>query len=233
MKKAIHSFLLIILMIILTMGLVGGTCVPEEAVYIDNPGVEDPEICATFEEVSQPYLDLYGEPESVEEYAVGIEYYYVEWWWNSQGFMVCFVQTASDNYTWSVEHNSDWITLEEVAQLYVDLYGESYYWNGNTVSEFLVCYSWFWDDEVLTVTFYEDDGGNWRFLYEKWWSVSESIALREKYSDYPLIVIDVVSYVLHYRKYVDWYYYSGRVITFWGITISARWYPWEVVENRN
>lgn len=58
----------------------------------------------TFEEVSQPYFDQYGSPEDVYEYK-SADYHSIDWWWWSQGFMVCFVTSTYDNvYGWTVDH---------------------------------------------------------------------------------------------------------------------------------
>jgi len=49
-----------------------------------------PEMFDSFEEVSQPYLDQYGEPEHAAECFSYNSYHYVEWWWYSIDFMVRF-----------------------------------------------------------------------------------------------------------------------------------------------
>ena len=57
----------------------------------------------TFEEVSQPYLDQYGQPEDVYEYKTP-DYWSIEWWWWSQGFEVTFLWTTYDDiYGWVVD----------------------------------------------------------------------------------------------------------------------------------
>ena len=48
----------------------------------------------TFEEVSQPYLDTYGEPEEVSKYT-SASYSTVDWWW-TKGFEVTFLDSAYD-----------------------------------------------------------------------------------------------------------------------------------------
>lgn len=144
MKK----ILMMILILILAMGLCGGTCVPENVILeveaeiitpiIDDPIMddpedpiiddpEDPEVPITgdsFEDLSRAYLGLYGEPERVNDWYEGSEFYYVEWWWDFQGIQVCFMQTDFNNYNWLIDHNSEWITLRETIQSYEDFYGE-------------------------------------------------------------------------------------------------------------
>ena len=56
------------------------------------------DIYHSFTEVSQPYLDQYGPPEDIEEFISG-DYHSIDWWWWSQGFMVCFVDSPYDS-TW-------------------------------------------------------------------------------------------------------------------------------------
>lgn len=95
MKKFIILIILIILFI---------ACEPfevEEFEYELPPYI-------TFEEISQPYLDQYGQPEEIIEYKSD-NYYSIDWWWWSQQFMVCFVETSYDNvYGWTVDHTYLW-----------------------------------------------------------------------------------------------------------------------------
>lgn len=64
----------------------------------------DPGPYITFEEVSQQYLDQYGQPEDVYEY-ISDDYHSIDWWWWSKGFMVCFVESTYDDvYGWTVDH---------------------------------------------------------------------------------------------------------------------------------
>jgi len=50
----------------------------------------------TFEQVSQPYLDQYGQPEDVYEHE-SPNYHSIGWWWWSQGFKVNFLWTTYDD----------------------------------------------------------------------------------------------------------------------------------------
>lgn len=235
---------IILLIALMVSALCFWGCPSAPTINILGPEVEKPlpeNGYLSFAEVSQPYLEQYGEPEKIYEYADTNEFCYVEYWWDSQGFMVCFVQTASDDYSWSVYHNSEWITLEEVLQPYLDLYGAYYDYNGKTGVNPSMFYNWRWDDEMLTAAFYEDDDVNWKFAYEKWWSLSESTALIQYYLDtYGELLSSangsaVVPYFLNYKYYVECRWWaSGLIVTFWGISsVGGKWYCWEVVENRN
>jgi len=51
----------------------------------------------TFDEVSQPYFDRYGQPEDVYTYDSG-NYQSVSWWWWSKGFNVDFVRIDWTNW---------------------------------------------------------------------------------------------------------------------------------------
>ncbi|MBA7524297.1 hypothetical protein ES705_16434 [subsurface metagenome] len=56
------------------------------------------------EEVQQPYLDKYGDPEEVNEY-ISDDYHSIDWWWYSKGFMVNFLWSMySDVHGWEVDH---------------------------------------------------------------------------------------------------------------------------------
>ena len=91
----------------------------------DNEIVEEnPVEYLSFDEVSQPYLDLYGIPEATIDWYEALDFYYIEWYWYSKGYMVSFVQTTSNNFTWSVYHNSEWVTFEDILQTYLNQYGE-------------------------------------------------------------------------------------------------------------
>ncbi len=58
----------------------------------------------TFNEVSQPYRNKYGDPEEVNKYD-SEDYHVVDWWWWSQGFMVSFSNTEYDDVNgWKVDH---------------------------------------------------------------------------------------------------------------------------------
>ena len=70
----------------------------------DFMGVTSSSAPATFDEVSQPYLDQYGQPEDVYKYDSG-DYHTVDWWWWSQGFMVGFANTPYDGIDgWAVDN---------------------------------------------------------------------------------------------------------------------------------
>ncbi|MBT3202596.1 MAG: hypothetical protein HN350_22070 [Phycisphaerales bacterium] len=47
----------------------------------------------TFSQISQPFLDQYGQPEEVSEYN-SANYHSIDWWWWSRGFEVTFLCTA-------------------------------------------------------------------------------------------------------------------------------------------
>lgn len=56
----------------------------------------------TFENVSQPYLDLYGPPEETSEYNTS-GYHTVDWWWWSLGHQVTFADIEGDGVNgWTV-----------------------------------------------------------------------------------------------------------------------------------
>ena len=58
----------------------------------------------TFAEVSQPYLDQYGQPEEVTEY-ISSDYHTIDWWWWTKGFMVGFANTPYDGIDgWAVDN---------------------------------------------------------------------------------------------------------------------------------
>ncbi len=91
MKKVIYSFLLMFLLI--------------PACYVDDLNDwEPPEYNPiSFETVSQPYLDKYGQPEDVYEYDSSC-YHTIDWWWWSQGFEVTFIDTCYDDIDgWAVD----------------------------------------------------------------------------------------------------------------------------------
>jgi len=57
----------------------------------------------TFEQISQPYIDKYGEPEEVNEY-FSIDYWSIDWWWWSKGIEVTFLDTEyDDTFGWIVD----------------------------------------------------------------------------------------------------------------------------------
>jgi len=59
---------------------------------------------ASFEDVSAPYLEEYGSPESISGYS-STGYHSIDWWWWSRGVMVCFVTTSNDGvYGWYVNY---------------------------------------------------------------------------------------------------------------------------------
>jgi len=69
-----------------------------------DPMEYDSPVWITFEEVSQSYLENYGTPEEETIYS-SESYNSVNWWWWSQGFMVCFVSSTYDDvYGWKVDH---------------------------------------------------------------------------------------------------------------------------------
>ncbi len=88
MKKI--TILLIVLTVIITfLGCTYDSIEFDE--YIPSPFI-------TFEEVSQPYLDLYGTPEDIYTYDSNSgDYHAVDWWWWSKGFEVSFSNTPYDD----------------------------------------------------------------------------------------------------------------------------------------
>ncbi len=73
MKRVIYSFLLILI-------LIPGCYTEDLEPFVYEPSPDE----ITFEEVSQPYLDQYGQPEDVYEYDSSC-YHTIDWWWWSQG----------------------------------------------------------------------------------------------------------------------------------------------------
>lgn len=64
---------------------------------------ENDEDYTTFEEVSDPYLEMYGEPEDKYSY-YSSDYDSVDWWWWSQGVNITFVNSTYDDiYGWYVD----------------------------------------------------------------------------------------------------------------------------------
>jgi len=58
----------------------------------------------TFQEVSQPFLDKYGEPELTDRY-LSSTYQSITWYWLSRKFAVMFAQNARANFgQWYVDH---------------------------------------------------------------------------------------------------------------------------------
>ncbi|KKM17171.1 hypothetical protein LCGC14_1678440 [marine sediment metagenome] len=58
----------------------------------------------TFEEVSQPYIELYGQPEDIYKYD-SADYHTVDWWWWTKGIMVGFANTPYDGVDgWAVDN---------------------------------------------------------------------------------------------------------------------------------
>ncbi|HDY89047.1 MAG TPA: hypothetical protein ENH82_13155 [bacterium] len=69
-----------------------------------QPADPPPIVYISFDDVSQSYLDQYGLPEEISEY-YSADYWSVDWWWWSQGFMVNFLNTTYDNISgWTVDH---------------------------------------------------------------------------------------------------------------------------------
>lgn len=80
--------------------------IPEEVIEsAETVEIEEPAeiVIITFEEVSRPYLDEYGEAESVTEYISG-DYHIIDWWWWTQGFEVSFINSPYDyTHGWRVD----------------------------------------------------------------------------------------------------------------------------------
>ncbi|HUV09001.1 MAG TPA: hypothetical protein VMX75_14810, partial [Spirochaetia bacterium] len=71
-----------------------------------------------FEEVSQPYLDQYGQPDETSGSGGSI------WWtWDlvDRMFTVFFYEDYNGN--WKVANEEYWYTFEHVSQPYLDQYG--------------------------------------------------------------------------------------------------------------
>jgi uncharacterized repeat protein (TIGR02543 family) len=61
----------------------------------------------TFEEVSQPYLGIYGPPEETSTYTSGA-YQSIDWWWWSLGHEVTFLNSPYDDVNgWIVDSTYD------------------------------------------------------------------------------------------------------------------------------
>jgi len=57
----------------------------------------------SFNDVSQPYLNRYGQPEDTSTFTSG-NYQVIDWWWWSKGFMVSFINSPYDNTNgWRVD----------------------------------------------------------------------------------------------------------------------------------
>ena len=63
----------------------------------------------TFEEVSAPYMEEYGEPEKVEYYEYE-EFEAISWIWFSQGFQVIFINFKNGG-GWYVDVTFSWEML--------------------------------------------------------------------------------------------------------------------------
>ena len=58
----------------------------------------------TFEAVSRPYLDFYGDPEETTE-DNSHDYTTITWWWWTEGFSVTFINSPNDEVIgWTVDH---------------------------------------------------------------------------------------------------------------------------------
>ena len=58
----------------------------------------------TFEEVSQPYLDQYGDPEEIDAF-YSVDWWTIDWWYWNQGLMVAFLNSNYDDTNgWTVNH---------------------------------------------------------------------------------------------------------------------------------
>ena len=88
------------IIIVLSLALAGCSFdVPE---YVPEY-VPDPIPAITFEQASQPYLDLYGYPEEINRYDSG-SYHMVDWWYWSIGFEVSFIDSPYDDTNgWKVD----------------------------------------------------------------------------------------------------------------------------------
>ena len=79
---------------------------PEEptTTEVEQPQEPIPIVYISFDDVSQAYLNQYGQPEEVSEY-YSADYWSIDWWWWSKGFMVNFLNTSYDNISgWTVDH---------------------------------------------------------------------------------------------------------------------------------
>ncbi len=186
-------------MLLLTSIFIGCPSAPYEP--IDNENIPD-DSYITFDEVSQSYLDLYGEPEKIENWYEALDFYYVEWWWKTQGIMVCFVQTSSNNFRWSIDHISEWIALEEVVQPYIDLYGEPFS-KGTYYGEMIII--WGLDknnetEEMLTVKLIQENPiADWIILSELNWVrplLLSQLFLIDLYGE-PLIEVETKDGYIH------------------------------------
>ncbi len=74
------------------------SCVPAIDPYPPEPTGRE----ITFAEISQPYLDRYGQPEDADTYTSG-NYMVTDWWWWTQGFNVTFSNNEYDSVNgWTV-----------------------------------------------------------------------------------------------------------------------------------
>ena len=143
-----RKILLVVLMVILALGLLGATCEPH----------------ITFEEVSQPYLDKYGEPDDKTEVAC---YVYWDWDLGDKMLTVCFFNgSIYDGDWWEVSSEDFWYTFEQISQPYLDQYGSP--------------------EDV-----YEYYSSDWWSITWWWWSKGFSVDfLRSTYDDVRGWVVD-------------------------------------------
>ena len=89
-------------------------CVAALVVVGCSHEIEEP---ISFEEVSEPYRETYGDPEEVQRFTSGDDYETIDWWWWSQGFEVTFSNTPYDGvYGWCV---SSTFSFAPIIGLYV------------------------------------------------------------------------------------------------------------------
>ena len=143
MKKILMTILLVVLAMM----------------FMGCPSYWGPEV--TFGEVSQPYLEIYGQPDTEKD--IG-PYRYWTWDLGNIMFSVSFFNFDIEGVDrWEVSSEEFWYTFEQVSQPYLDEYGtpEDIYTydsgNYHTVS-------WWWWSKGLEVTFSQspyDDVYGW------------------------------------------------------------------------
>lgn len=91
--------ILLVVFILLTGCTMEDYTLPNDTV---NDTIPESEVIS-FEDISQEWVDTYGEPEDVYEFSSS-GYYSVDYWWWTQGFAVGFVWNDWDDiYGWYVD----------------------------------------------------------------------------------------------------------------------------------
>lgn len=115
----------------------------------------------TFEEVSQPYLDQYGEPTEKRNNPYSDSLKSWNWDFGDRMFGVCF-SLSSVTKSWRVMYEHFWHTFDQISQPYLDQYGspeDVYEYKSSDYHSI----DWWWWGRGFSVTFVGSQSlsGNW------------------------------------------------------------------------